>query len=329
MRVADAYRAAGMADTADSFEQCSDPSHFFLLQMGDEMPPEAVNAVVCSDNPAHLSKAICPSCQLRTCPDCAHREASRLLARYLPTMQQYFDASYRPGWKFRKVVFTTGIGLFDGDVRQQVKDLYAAVRSTFESALKSLKTGSVAIADTGVLVAHEFGPNGRKLHFHCLYYGPWLDQAALADLWLKFTGWQIVHISGIGKTKEIDNLEDAVSEVVKYTTKFWKREKNGRMIFVEPEIVPILHKVIEGTRRIRSWGLFYDIQEPEEQAFCPDCGAPLALLSRLEWDAWSQTGFKPDELRAALRGDALLNLIHGNKSPPTPPPIGHKQGVLL
>jgi len=329
VNVADAYRAAGMVDEGDAFEQCSDPSHFFMLSPGDELPVEAIKVVVCSDHPDHLSKGICPSCQLRTCPDCAHREAARLLARYMPTLQQYFRVPYRPGWKFRSVVFTAGVSLHDGDVRQQVKHLYTSVRKVFENALKSRPQGAVAISDTGILLAHEFGPNGLKLHIHGLYYGPWLDQPVLADLWQRYTGWQVVYISGVGKSKEIDNLEDAVAEVVKYTTKFWKREKSGKVVFVDPKIVPVLHKVIEGTRRVRTWGLFYDIQEVEEKAACPTCGAPLALLSRLEWDAWSQTGFKPDELRAALRGDVLLNSIHGNKSPPWEPDIGIKQGRLL
>jgi hypothetical protein len=329
LRVADAYRRAGMPDDAKNFEDCSDPAKFFLLRMGDEMPAGAINAVVCSDDPAHLSKAICPSCQLRTCPDCAHRDSARLLARYMPTMQQYFDKPHRPEWKYRKVVFTSGISVRDADIDQQIERLYDALRKVFEKALRLLNSGPVAISDVGLLISHEFGPNGLKLHFHGIYYGPFIPQLLLSHLWRLATGWRIVSIERIGKSSRVGDLDDAVSEVVKYTTKFWKREKSGKVVFVDPEIVPILHKVLQGTRRIRSWGLFYDIQEPEEKACCPDCGAPLALLSKSEWDAWSQTGWKPDELRTVLRGDLLLNLIHGNKSPPHPPPIEHKQGILL
>lgn len=329
LRVSDAYRKAGMPDDAKNFEDCSDPSQFFFLKMGDEMPPQAINAVVCSSDPAHLSKAICPSCQLRTCPDCAHREASRLLARYMPTMQQYVERPFRPDWKFRKFVFTTGISLLDDDVRGQVKALYASLRKVFETALKARYQGPIAISDVGILVDHEFGPNGTKVHFHGIYYGPWIEQEDLSRLWATLTGWNVVRIYGIGKSKLGGDLASAVAEVLKYTTKFWKREKSGKVVFVEPDLVPILHKVLHGTRRVRSWGLFYGIQQPEEQVFCPDCGAPLALLSRTEWDAWSQTGWTPLELTKVLRGDSLLSLIHGNKSPPIALPIGHTQEHLL
>lgn len=328
-RVADEYRKAGMVDEGDQYEACSDPSHFFLLSPGDAVPGDAVNVVTCSDNPGHLSKAICPSCQLRTCPDCAHRESARLLARYMPTMQGYTASPHRPGWKFRKVVFTSGVSVRAGDISQQIEKLYAALRKVFEKALKMRNEGAVSISDVGLLVSHEFGPNGLKLHFHGIYYGPYIPQVVLSHLWDRLTGWRIVSIERIGKTSRVGDLESAVAEVVKYTTKFWKRRKDGKIIFVEPDLIPIIHKALAGTRRVRTWGLFYDIDVPDEKATCPDCGAPLTLLSVSEWDAWSQTGFLPDELRQVLRGDAFLNLIHGNKSPPFSEPIGNKQERLL
>lgn len=328
-KVVDAYRAAGMHTDADLYETCSDPSHFFNLNPGDTIPSEAVSVVACSDNPQHLSKAVCPSCQLRTCPDCAHRESARLLARYMPTMQQYFNEPYKHGWKFKKVVFTSGVSVRAGNISEQIERLYAALRKVFEKALKLRNQGAVSISDVGLLITHEFGPNGQKLHFHGIYYGPFIPQVLLSHLWDKLTGWRIVSIERIGKTERVGSLDDAVSEVVKYTTKFWKRQKDGKVVFVEPELIPIIHKALAGTRRVRSWGLFYDIELPDEKATCPDCGAPLTLLSTSEWDAWSQTGWKPDELRVVLKGDLYLNLIHGNKSPPTDEKHEHKQGVLL
>lgn len=328
-RVTDAYRAAGMLPEADLFESCSDPSKFFNLKPGDVVPSEAVSVVACSDNPGHLSKAICPSCQMRTCPDCAHRESARLLARYMPTMQQFLEKPHKPGWKFRKVVFTSGVSVRAGDISEQIEALYAALRKVFQKALKLRNQGAVDISDTGLLVTHEFGPNGLKLHFHGIYYGPFIPQVLLSHLWDRFTGWRIVSIEKIGKTSRVGSLDDAVSEVVKYTTKFWKRQKDGKVVFIEPDLIPIIHKALQGTRRVRSWGLFYDIELPDEKAYCPDCGAALTLLSKSEWDAWSQTGWMPEELRVVLKGDDYLNLIHGNKSPPIIEKEVHKQGVLL
>lgn len=329
VRVADAYRAAGMPDEALAYENCSDPSQFFKLEMGMDMPSQAINVVVCSDNPAHLAKAICPSCQLRTCPDCAHRETARLLARYMPTFESYLEIPHKSGWKFRSVVFTCGVSLMAGDIQQQIEHLYAALRKVFEKALNLRNEGAVSISDVGLVIGHEFGPNGLKLHFHIIYYGPFLPQLLLSHLWQRFTGWYVVSISRIGKTERVKDVQDALAEVTKYTTKFWKRLKSGQIVFVDPAIVPILHKALHGTRRVRAWGLFYDIDDELEQACCPDCGSPLALLSRLEWDAWSQTGFKPDEFREAVRPSLLLHSIHGNKSPPDEIPRAAKQEVLL
>lgn len=329
LRVADAYRAAGMVIEADQFEECSDPSKFFLLRPGDDVPAEAVNVVACSSDPAHLSKAICPSCQLRTCPDCAARETARLMARYMPTMQQYFDNPHRQNWRFSKIVFTTAISLFDGDLQQQIKDIYTHIRDVLETALKDHQTGRIAFADVGVLLSHEFGPNGLKLHVHALFYGPFLRRDELIKLWELRTGYWNVSISGVGKDGRLDDLPDAVAETIKYTAKFWKRNNKGEIVYVNPDVVPVLHKAIAGSRRVRSWGLFYNIQEPDEKSYCPTCDAPLTLMRKIEWDVWSQTGFMPDEFRAVLREDHLINSKDGNKSPPHPPPIEHKQGVLL
>jgi hypothetical protein len=329
LRVADAYRAAGMVAEATLFEECSDPAKFFMLKPGMEIPGEAINVVACSSDPAHLSKAICPSCQLRTCPDCAHRETARLLARYMPTMQQYFDHPHRPNWRFSKIVFTTAISLFDGDIQEQIKDIYDHIREVLEIALRTHQTGRISFSDTGTLLSHEFGPNGLKLHVHALFYGPYLRRDELIRLWEKRTGYWNVSISGVGNGGRLDDLPDAVAETIKYTAKFWKRTAKGEIVYVNPEVVPVLHKAIAGSRRVRSWGLFYNIQEPDEKAYCPVCEAPLTLMRKSEWDAWSQTGFMPDELRAVLREPLLVNSKDGNKSPPHPPPIRERQGVLL
>lgn len=328
-RVADAYRDAGMPDEADLYDSCSDPSHFFLLKPGQPAPAESVGVITCSENPGHMAKAVCPSCQLRTCPDCAHRETARLLARYLPTMKRYFEEPYKPGWKFRSIVFTSDASLFDLNIKERMIDLYNHVWAVFESALKSRRSGPVSVSDCGFLAAGEFGPRGLKFHVHCIYYGPWLDQDELVKLWHARTGNQVVWVNGIGAGKKYPTLEDAVAEVLKYSTKFWKRQPNGQAVFIDPAAVPVLHKVLSGTRRVRSRGLFYRVQEPQHVSCCPTCSAVLTKLSPAEWDIWNQTGWLPEEVNYALKDPSLLNLILGNKSPPERVGDMAKQEILL
>lgn len=328
LRVADAYRAQGMVTEGDNFESCSDPSHFFNLQPGDTVPGESVGVVVCSADPAHVSKAICPSCQYRTCPDCAHRESARLLNRYMPMMRKHLE-NPRPGWEFKHIVLTTNLAYCDQGAQEKIDELYKQARGLFEALLKSHQKGPISVSEVGIVISHEFGANGLKFHLHALYYGPWLRQDDISKEWRKRTGNMVVYIHAIGPGQRHTDLESAVAEVLKYATKFWRREPNGKVVYVKPEAIPIIHKLLAGTRRVRSWGLFYNAAEPEEESTCPDCGAPLALLKPDQWDAWSQTGWNPEELRRVLaHDDSLFNLKLGNKSPPDTVPKWRKEPLL-
>lgn len=328
-KVVDAYRKAAMQAEADLFEGCSDPSHFFLLHNNEVMPSEAVSVIACSENPAHFAKAICPTCQLRTCPDCAHRAAARLLARYMPELERHYNQP-RLGWRFRKIVLTTSLSVRNEDIQARIKVLYGDVRKLFERLLRTHQNGPYTLAEAGLIVAHEFGPKGLKLHFHIIYYGPYLVQAALADEWESLTGWNVVWIKAIGRTHELD-LVSAVAEQLKYTTKFWKRKKDGEIEYIDPELVPIIHKALAGTRRVRSWGLFYNIGVEEEPGCCETCGAAIARFSPTEYDIWAETGWLPDEFVSVMRSEFSdhLNLKHGNKSPPSEVPRVNKQVLLL
>ena len=328
-KVVDAYRSADMPDDADLFEGCSDPSHFFMLHNNEKMQSDAVAVIACSENPAHFAKAICPTCQLRTCPDCAHRSAARLLARYMPELEKHYN-SPRMGWRFRKIVLTTAVSLHNEDLRERIKALHGDVRKLFDRLLWTHKNGPYRVAECGLIVAHEFGPKGLKLHFHILYYGPYLVQAQIADEWQSLTGWNQVRIKGVGRTHDLD-LAGAVAEQLKYTTKFWKRQKNGDVVYIDPAIVPIIHKALAGTRRVRSWGLFYNIAIEEEPALCGECGAAIGRFSPTEYDIWTETGWLPEEFARALRPEIVdhLFLKHGNKSPPADEKKEYLQELLL
>lgn len=329
--VADAYRDAGMVEEGDNFEACSDPALFFKLRQGMDAPNESVSVITCSEDPNHFAKAICPSCQYRTCPDCAHREGARLLARYMPELEKHFE-SPRRGFRFRKIVLTTAISLHNPDLQQHIKDLYGKVRQCFEIILKERRGRPVPFSECGFIVAHEFGPTGLKLHFHILYYGPYIHvEHDLRATWLALTGWNVVYISEVKQGERLESLSAAVAEVLKYTTKFWKRKKDGSVVYIDPKLVPLLHKVLSGTRRVRSWGLFYNIQVEDEKAVCETCNAQIIKLSKTEWDIWNQTGWMPEEFISVMKSELepSLFLKHGNKSRAGPDPPEYKRELLL
>lgn len=328
--VSDAYRAAGDVDKADRWDTCADPALFATIKIHQEaLPNNAVGTVCCSEHPEHFNKVICPSCDDRCCPDCAHRQSARLLDRYMPVMQKFIEKPRR-GWRFRKITLTTSISVRHPQVKTRIQDLYGAVRQTLDELLKE-RSKPAKMAECGVVVAHEFGPRGNRLHFHILFYGPLIPQAKLSDKWHALGGWPVVWIESVGNSKRHKlTLEDAVAEVVKYTTKFWKRDRFGKVKYVDPKLIPIISRAIEGTRRVRSWGLFYNAAEEKGKAYCPTCNAPLMLLSVTEFVIFRETGWLPDEARIMLDADLSdLHLKLADKSIDRGPPKEHKQELLL
>lgn len=327
--VAAALAAAGHAEAAELFLNCADPDQFFSIPFDQALPAGLIGVYVCSSEVEHKVKPVVATCQLRICPDCAHRQTARLLDRYVPVLLD-LEASGPDSFSVKHITLTTPVGLDDPDCKEQIKKLMQAVPAAFDQVLPKDWRG-----DQGLLYAFEFGEEGRKLHFHCIFYGQYIPQADLAAAWNTATDglarvvWieQIHHDPDQGRT-----LEQAVAEVAKYATKLAKRDSEGRMKYMQPDQVVKLHEVLTGLRRVRSYGVLYKIEQPEEKPHvCPCCGAAMIRLNRVEWDIWVQTGWLPNEVNQALRA-VNLNLILGNNFSNGPPlktgVLGHYQAVL-
>lgn len=300
---------AGMDKDAEDYIRCSDPALSFYVDQSGNLPDGVIGVNACSADASHPASAVCPTCHKRYCCDCAHQQSARLLARYTPFMKGLVrddDEVY----KLRHIMLSTPIALTDVDCREKMHELFNVIRDQ----LWDLLLGKGWRADCGILIASDFGENGRKLHFHILAYCPYIDKEKITEAWLKVTGGlcEVNWIRLVTEAHKSDHTVDgAVAEILKYATKLWKRKSDGTVIYLDPKLVPVLAKVLQGTRRIRSYGIFNGFQVEERPHVCEVCAAPRIHLNRLDWEIYAQTGFLPDEFEKARHG-VELDLRIGN-----------------
>lgn len=279
------------------------------LKPNEPLNKNAATVWVCSDNPHHDPVQFVPTCDCRFCPDCAARQTARLASRYVPVAKELMKTDKR--YTLRHIVLTTpfSLGLLPLGVLIEVyKRLWTAISKLW----KMLEKKNSKYETKGTIVAAEFGENGHKLHFHVIHYGRYIDWLAIRDCWSELTDdtCKVVHVGAISGEDETE-LEHNLIEAVKYSVKFWKRDKDGNVSFVPPELMPKLALLLKGTRRVRTSGVFYNIPEPENEPFCcSQCEAEMLRLGVEHYEMWQETGFFPEEFEHAAR----LNLILANKS---------------
>lgn len=306
--VCNALIEAGYGDVAESFESCASHPKTKVSPHNPDLPDGIATIWVCSDNQDHNNVIFSETCDCRICPDCARRQVARLAKRYIPHalhLQKHGSRRY----SLRHIVLTTPFELIDDDIEQKFKDTFNAVTVAFNELLPVGWR-----KEQGLLVAAEFGEDGHKLHFHIVHYGQFLEKTKITTAWENATGGEcsINWVkSMVGQTDE--ETENAVIEILKYSVKFWKIDDDGTPHFIDPELMPILHRVLKGTRRIRSYGVFYGLGEPETDGFCCEqCGSEMVRIGKEHWVVYRQTGFTPLEWKKALRGSLDLKLA--NKS---------------
>lgn len=262
---------------------------------------------VCSENPHHYARPVGFSCHLRICPDCARREAARLLKRYLPIARQcFYDAT--KGYTLKHVVLTTGYTLYDPNIAQHIRDSWKALNQL----LVMLWGERWQKSGRGWIGGFEFGEGGRKLHLHLMVYCEFIDQKKWSQAWQEASGFPVVWIRAVRGVKK------GVKEVLKYATK---------LTDLSPADTALVHSVIKGIRRVRAGGVFYNAPEPEklENQLCKVC---KSRINDMQCEEFHKVLAR--EAETLPRASALLHLIHGNKSA-NPPPVKKKVqfGVLL
>jgi hypothetical protein len=303
---------AGFESEADDFLACAGREAAFTLAPGQTALPEgAQNVYVCSEHTDHTRKVVFPTCHLRICPDCAHRDVGRLMARYYDHIKDVASSSSHK-LSLKKIVLTTGTDLRSSSAASDVINVMASVPKLFDTLLPDGWRSR-----QGILAAYEFGTDGHKLHVHVLFYGQYIPKDKLSEAWESLSGFPVTYIKAVTGLR----IDDAIAETLKYTTKFWSRNPDGSVKYIEPELVPRLLDVLKGTRRIRTAGIFYGVPFEREPSTCPDCSAELKRVNPSDWLYWLETGHTQYEHAR------LLDLKPGNKSPPDNS-LGHDPPTL-
>lgn len=316
VEVAAALLAAGYAKESEAFASCADPAKIFTVDYNAGLPAGSLGVYVCEADPHHHAKAIAPMCKQRICPDCAHMHTARFLSRYVPVLLD-LEYSSTNGHSLKHIVLTTPISLDDPDCKTKLQDLLKQIPLIFDTL-----GGKGWREDSGLLVAFEFGEDGRKLHFHCIWFGKYIPQYFLAETWKLINGGiaDVVWIEKIDTDGEGGRtLESAVAEVAKYATKLAHKNPDGTWRWMPAADVVTLFGILKGVRRVRSYGLLYNIPEPEKPHICPVCAAPMLKLSVIEWDIYVETGWLPQEFQEAIN-PPLFKSILGNNFCGLPPP---------
>lgn len=309
---ADALEAAGFVKEADDFRQCG--REFYVD--------------VCTAHVEHEPRVVPKTCHLRVCPDCEHREQARKLARYVPAMHDLVNQDI-PGYSLKHLTLTTPFSVLDPDAPEKFdlawKWVERAQDLMFFKALdakgklskgeKRRQRPNLKAHGIGSLITAEFGENGLKLHFHVVFYGPYLDwEKVVIPVWKQVTGGQ----AEVARIERVDDPEAGIREVTKYATKF---------TVLDPELVPALAKVLKGKRRFRTYGVMNGLPKQEKEPLLCDCGARRRLVVPLDYLARCEDqGIAPDDEIIALYEASLVFSSDLEISRGKPPPESISRG---
>lgn len=285
---------------------------------------------VCKKNPRHFAKPIVHHCHLRYCDYCETRAQAKRMERFVPVIDKALESWRAGSYRLRHIVLTTPYDLSKEEILEQYPKARKAVQKTLERLFYDVRKAyatpeehrrkriSLKRHGIGVIVGDEFGEVGKKLHFHVLAFCPFVPHAKITEYWRHYTDNE-AYISDI---KQVHDKNTALRETVtKYVIKLTE---------MPPHLIPCLQKVLAGRRRIRSYGIWYNIEvEEEEPCRCPECNHIVGYMKRLDYELTygkkvltnfsSNTGNKSGEKIVSM-----AQFIDG-KPPPDPPPIPKPQ----
>lgn len=314
--VYESLESAGMGKIAERWLTCSDEIKTKIRAVpGAKLPSGAKTIKVCTGDHHHDAIVYSQSCDLRICPDCARMHSARFMARFAPKCIELVHQHHKT-YRFRHITLTTPFCLTDKDARKRLLKGFKQVEATMTTLLGAAATWH---SEQGYIAAAEFGEQGLKLHFHLLHYGKYLHQPDIVNAWRLATGGsaEIIFVRGLHKEGRV--IEDEIYEVLKYATKFYsKNHETGEISYLKPELMPALATVLEKTRRIRAYGVFYKLPEPDAKTHtCSQCESPMIGIPVTYFEIYCNTGFLPWEFSRARRESLLKSRPADNSTPLT------------
>jgi len=311
----DVYEAlsdAGLSKIAERWNSCCDtPKTKIKPAPGVTLPRTAETVYVCKGDHRHEAEIYSQSCDLRICPECARRQAARLVHRYLDFFNDLAHQHHKT-YRFRHIVFTSPYALTDPDIRKKYlcgfKQVYKTMSAVMSEKCPGWKTSQ------GFLVGAEFGETGHKLHYHVIHYGQYLNQSDLSRAWKEATGGEAYVVFVRGFPYPGHSIEETLREVLKYCVKFYSQdETSGQIEAIPAHLMPCLARVLEKSRRVRTYGLFFKIPEPDgRDHLCATCGSKMIGIPVDYFVTFCNTGFLPLEWKSQISGG--LDLRPADKS---------------
>ena len=246
-RVADVLIENGLGKRAARFMECH--RFGYCLQCEGEKP-HMFFSVLC--------------CDLRFCPRCGARMFARLIEKYSPVLS-HLKAHPRRGYLLRELTLTSrNTGNLTAD---QIKKFNKDVKNTLKALMRGEK-------GWGAIWCDEVGFNNQNLHAHVLFYGPYIEQKRLAEVWHEVSGHQVVWIK-----RARTHGRRALLYLLKYVSK---------PPADDPEFIGQLEVAFYKCRRVHTLGLFYNFAASEAAAEaghlvtnakqCPFCGTRLRRI---------------------------------------------------
>ena len=199
-------------------------------------------------------------CDLRFCPRCGPRQYARLVAKYSPVLTHVQTHSKR-GYLLRELTFTSkNTGSL---ISEQIRRFNEDVKKTLEKLMRNVK-------DWGAIWCDEVGFDNTNLHAHVLFYGPYIEQERLAEVWRQVSGFEVVYIRKAHASGIL-----ALRHLLKYVSKPPSRN---------PETIGLLEVAFHDRRRVHAVRVFYNFAGADPDNLeskwdkCPECGAPLSRL---------------------------------------------------
>lgn len=292
------------------------------------------NVAVCDADPGHDARALPFTCHLRYCPECERRHQAELVAKYVPVLKDLSENDGRAGWSLKKIDLTTPYRLEDDDAEQLYQDAWEFFELWQQFLFQTLLGDEMSAAEKrrgrldyskhgiGSLCSAEFGEHGHKMHFHILMYSPYVPKQMITDTWRAASGGEC-EVNWVRRI-EYHDVDDAVREQVKYVTKFTE---------LPPALVIKLADVLDGSRRLRTYGLVRKAKKIErEPCQCATCSAIIRVMKVQEYfELVVAHNIAPDPIIFAAARQRFLDLKPGNKtgdgqsqhlprSDPEPPP---------